>query len=76
MSRISDAWIQKAIFTFEKKKVIPTLGQLLEEVLRGSIPELAMPLVCINSHRDKEDLGHREQVQASDPPQETNKKQL
>ena len=31
MSRICDDWIEKAVLVFEKKEVIPMLGELLQE---------------------------------------------
>ena len=46
MSKISDVWIEKAVFVFEKKRMIPSLGELLQGFTDEQEP--AMPFVHIS----------------------------
>jgi hypothetical protein len=47
MPRISDDWIEKAVFVFEKGNTIPSLGELLQESIGDQNP--ALPFVPLLS---------------------------
>jgi hypothetical protein len=47
MPRISDEWIEKAVFAFEKGNTIPSLGELLQESTNDQKP--ALPFVPLLS---------------------------